>query len=102
MQPWQFELLEKILVAPNPIFVSPPPQHPQFRLPEFQLPRSDGRLDPQQVIVGQLFAQWLEAHPQPDIALPARARTTEQWIGWLRAEGFIDEAENPYGYFTEF
>lgn len=42
------------------------------------------------------LVQWLEDNPSA-VPLP-KNRTTEQWLAWLRAEGFIDEIER-FGYF---
>jgi hypothetical protein len=87
MQPWQWELLRYMLAWPNP-----------FTPPQPQFPRTDGSLDPAVVCTNQLVAEWMAANPHPGVELPARRRSTEQWLAWLRAEGFIDDAENPYGY----
>jgi hypothetical protein len=74
------DLLNEITTWPNP-FLQP-----------FQIPRDDG--DPTLRRLAAAVNKWLATHPQPLLELP-RTRTTEQWITWLRAEGFIDAA--PYG-----
>jgi hypothetical protein len=51
----------------------------------------------QEELLRDELAEWLAANPHPLVPAP-RMRTFAQWIGWLRAEGFIDLWAAP-GYF---
>jgi hypothetical protein len=67
-------------------------------LEPLQFPRTDGSPDPILRHLAAAVNEWLATHPQPLIELPRPARTTQQWLTWMRAEGFItDVLEAPYG-----
>jgi hypothetical protein len=48
--------------------------------------------------LGDEVAAWLAERREPYNTPLPRTRSTEQWIAWLRAEGFIEEIESPYHY----
>ena len=69
---------------------------------EQQFPRTDGGFDPVYVAISTAVADWLATHPHPEVVPPARRRSTAQWLAWLDAEGFLEDAFKPYGYGSVF
>ena len=43
---------------------------------------------------------WLDDNPSA-VPLPT-LRTSQQWLAWMRAEGFIEEIESPYHYYPDW